>query len=62
MSYGLRPRVSASPEEIATVTAIARELLMRQLVAPAPDATPAWRFSGRWFAAHPFSALRRPGA
>jgi len=39
----------------------AAELLLT--AAPAPtqvDDVPAWRFSGRWFAAHPFSSLRRP--
>jgi len=61
VNYGLPPRIAATPEEIATVTAIARELLMRQRAVSALDEGSAWRFSGRWFAAHPFSSLRRPG-
>ena len=60
MSYGLPERVRATPEEVAVVTAIARELLVRQRAESFADATAAWRFSGRWFAEHSFSSLRRP--
>jgi hypothetical protein len=40
---------SATPEEIAVVTAAARALLTVAPPRVEADTTPAWRFSGRWF-------------
>jgi len=60
VSNGLAPRPELPPEEMAAVLAAA-ELLLTSVPAPVEvDDVPVWRFSGRWFAAHPFSSLRRP--
>lgn len=58
MSYGLAPRPSLAPDEMAALVAAAEELLKAPR-ARVKDAPPAWRFSGRWFNIGPF-ALRRP--
>ncbi len=58
MSHALRPRTGATDAEVNAVAEIAAALLARR-AAPPPDKT-TWRFSGRWFAAHPYSELRRP--
>ena len=55
MTFGLRPRPQARPEEVAAITAIAQALLTPTVVEAARDETPAYRFSGRWFN----SGLRR---
>jgi hypothetical protein len=58
VNYGLAPRPSLPPEEMAALIAVAEDLLKaerRRVV----DKPPAWRFSGRWFNAGPY-ALRRP--
>jgi len=58
VSYGLAPRPSLPPEEMAVLIAVAEELLKeeRQRV---KDKPPTWRFSGRWFNSGPY-ANRRP--
>jgi hypothetical protein len=59
VSHGLAPRPALAPEELAALVAAA-EAVLAAAVAPAPlAATPAWRFSGRWFDLAPFSN-RRP--
>ena len=58
MSYGLNPRPELDPDELAALVAVAEELV-RSESRRAPDRTPAWRFSGRWFDADPVDA-RRP--
>lgn len=60
MSHGLSPRPTLPEEELAALVAVAEELLRAPRVR-VTDTTPAWRFSGRWFAAGPY-ALRRPHA
>lgn len=58
MSYGLAPRPSLPPEEMAALVAAAEELLKAER-RRVKDAAPAWRFSGRWFNSGPYSG-RRP--
>ena len=55
---GLPARPQPTEDEIAAVTAAAASLLNQSAVSES-DQTPRWRFSGRWFAAGPFT-LRRP--
>ncbi len=61
MSFGLRPRPAIPASELAAVTAA-----VASLASPSPgtaidtDVTPAWRFSGRWFAGSPLNDQRRP--
>ncbi len=56
---GLPPRPGPSAFEVAVVTAAVR-LSVSGIPDAAPvDATPAWRFSGRWYARGPL-ADRRP--
>jgi hypothetical protein len=59
VSHPLAPRARPSAEALAVVTAAAYALLAAPAADPTPP-SPAWRFSGRWFSAHPYSALRRP--
>jgi len=49
VTFGLRPRPKACPEEVAAITAIAQALLTPTAVEIVRDETPAYRFSGRWF-------------
>ena len=49
MTFGLRPRPKACPEEVAAITAIAQALLTPTVVEMVRDETPVYRFSGRWF-------------
>jgi hypothetical protein len=60
VTSGLRPRESAPPEVVALVVSLATELLAKRAQRAAPSSAP-WRFSGRWFSAHPYSEARRPG-
>ena len=46
MTYGLTPRPVHDDDVAAVLAALAQ--LRRET--PVPDATPVWRFSGRWFA------------
>jgi len=58
VTYGLAPRPQLAPDELAALISAAEEILKaRQL--QAPDVTPRWRFSGRWFNSGPY-ANRRP--
>ena len=62
MNYALAPRPELGPDETAAVVAAVEELLRARVVAVADadaDATPVWRFSGRWFNAGPL-VMRRP--
>ena len=59
MSHGLAPRPVLAPDELAALVAVAEEFLSAASVVTATDPVPAWRFSGRWFNAGPFSN-RRP--
>jgi hypothetical protein len=52
--------VGPSDAEVAAVVAAATELLSRRRETATVDDVPRWRFSGRWFSAHPYSELRRP--
>ena len=58
MNYGLAPRPSLPPEEMAVLIAAAEELLKAERPR-VKDKPPTWRFSGRWFNAGPY-ANRRP--
>lgn len=60
MTFGLRPRPKACPEEVAAITAIAQALLTPTAVTETQDTTPPYRFSGRWFDSSYLSSLRRP--
>lgn len=60
MTYGLSPRPELPPEELAAVLAAAEALLTTVVVDETPNEVSPWRFSGRWFSAHPYSSLRRP--
>ena len=59
MSFSLAPRPELGPEELAALVAAAEALLAEPVVRPAQTVAPAWRFSGRWFDAPPFTN-RRP--
>ena len=60
MTYGLTPRPTLEPDELAALVATAEELLRQQKSAPPlADPVPNWRFSGRWFNAGHF-VNRRP--
>jgi hypothetical protein len=48
VSYNLPERPVLGDEERAAVAAAVEEVVRAQLVLPV-DATPSWRFSGRWF-------------
>ena len=59
MTAGLRAR-PAVPDDVRA----AIDAAIEQLVATAPGAEPTtatWRFSGRWFSAHPIRGRSRPG-
>jgi hypothetical protein len=58
VNYGLSPRPSLPPEEMAALIAAATELLKEER-RRVTDKPPAWRFSGRWFNSGPY-AMRRP--
>jgi hypothetical protein len=58
VNYGLAPRPSLSPDEMAALVTAA-ELLLKEERRRVKDTAPAWRFSGRWFNSGPY-ALRRP--
>jgi hypothetical protein len=45
----LAPRTTATPEEIAVVTAAYFALQRRTEAEVVVDTTPLWRFSRRWF-------------
>jgi hypothetical protein len=56
---GLRPRPAIPPDVLAAVhDAVARIVAAERADAPA---TGQWRFSGRWFSAHPIRTRSRPG-
>jgi hypothetical protein len=59
MNYGLPPRPSLPPEEMAALMAAAEELLKSERPRVKDTKPPTWRFSGRWFNAGPY-ANRRP--
>jgi hypothetical protein len=59
VSYGLPPRPELPPDELAALMAAAEEILRSEKFVVVVDEVPAWRFSGRWFNAAPFSN-RRP--
>ena len=54
MTYGLRARPLYEEDVAAVVAALAQ--VRRE--APAVDATPPWRFSGRWFHHGPIAGTR----
>ncbi|MFY9783896.1 MAG: hypothetical protein WAK12_10250 [Acidimicrobiales bacterium] len=58
MSYGLAPRPTLPPEEMAALIAAA-EVLLKDERRRMKDKPPSWRFSGRWFNSGPY-ANRRP--
>jgi hypothetical protein len=56
---GLRPRPEVPPDVRRAIDdAVARIIDAEQRRAPA---TGRWRFSGRWFSAHPIRTRSRPG-
>jgi len=59
VSYGLTPRPQLPPDELAALIAAAEEILRSEKAVALVDQAPAWRFSGRWFNAAPFTN-RRP--
>ncbi|MGH3732323.1 MAG: hypothetical protein ACRDVC_02950 [Acidimicrobiales bacterium] len=58
MNYGLAPRPSLAPDEMAALVA-ATEVLLKEERRRVKDKPPSWRFSGRWFNSGPY-AMRRP--
>jgi hypothetical protein len=56
---GLRPR-PAIPDDVVLAVRDAVERVIAAERADAP-ATASWRFSGRWFSAHPIRTRSRPG-
>jgi hypothetical protein len=58
VNYGLAPRPTLAPDEMAALVAAA-EVLLKEERRRVKDKPPAWRFSGRWFNSGPY-ALRRP--
>ena len=59
MTDGLRPRPEVPPEVLEAIYQAAERAIAED-GAGAPKA-PAWRFSGRWFTAHPIRSRSRPG-
>jgi hypothetical protein len=60
VSYGLTPRPTLDPDEMAALVAAAQEIMLQRTSVPLMlDPVPNWRFSGRWFNAGHFSN-RRP--
>ncbi|MGA2124103.1 MAG: hypothetical protein ABSG58_06730 [Acidimicrobiales bacterium] len=59
MNYGLAPRPSLPPDEMAALIAAAEELLVEERRRVKNSKPSPWRFSGRWYNAGPF-ANRRP--
>jgi hypothetical protein len=59
MSYGLAPRPTLPPDEMAALIAAAEELLVVERRRVRADKASSWRFSGRWFNTGPFT-MRRP--
>jgi hypothetical protein len=59
VNYGLSPRPSLDPDDLAALIAAAEEVLAVPVRRDPVALTPAWRFSGRWFDVAPFSN-RRP--
>ncbi|MDE3064492.1 MAG: hypothetical protein KGJ36_02345 [Acidobacteriota bacterium] len=59
MSYGLAPRPGLDPDDLAALVAATESVLAAPVRREPLAAVPAWRFSGRWFNAAPFSN-RRP--
>jgi hypothetical protein len=59
VTEGLRPRPAVPPDVLQAITEAA-ELVVREARATTRRA-PAWRFSGRWFSAHPIRTRSRPG-
>ncbi len=56
---GLRPRPPVPDDALAAVhDAVERVLAAERAAAPV---TGRWRFSGRWFSAHPIRTRSRPG-
>ena len=48
----------AEAEAVALVAAYA--VLAERPASVVTEPEPSWRFSGRWFHAHPYSEMRRP--
>ena len=59
MNYGLAPRPSLPPDEMAALIAAAEELLVEERRRVKNNKPSAWRFSGRSFNTGPY-ADRRP--
>ncbi|HTB09050.1 MAG TPA: hypothetical protein VK704_04490 [Acidimicrobiales bacterium] len=59
MNYGLAPRPSLPPDEMAALIAAAEELLVEERRRVRTTKPSAWRFSGRWYSSGPFTN-RRP--
>jgi hypothetical protein len=56
---GLRPRPEVPPDVLRAIrAAVDRVVAEEQHHTPA---TGGWRFSGRWFSAHPIRTRSRPG-
>jgi hypothetical protein len=55
---GLRPRPAVDPDVLAAIHQAIDHVVAQQRP---PATVPAWRFSGRWFSAHPIRARSRPG-
>jgi hypothetical protein len=56
---GLRPRPEVPPDVLRAIhDAVERIVADEQQHAPT---TTSWRFSGRWFSAHPIRTRSRPG-
>jgi hypothetical protein len=56
---GLRPRPPVPDEVAAAVRAAVAQLVAEAHATDEPRE--AWRFSGRWFSAHPIRIRSRPG-
>jgi hypothetical protein len=56
---GIRPRPAIPADVVAAVRdAVERVVAAERAAAPT---TAQWRFSGRWFSAHPIRTRSRPG-
>ena len=59
MSDGLRARPGVPVEIAAAVQAAVDQIVAAERTGP--DEPAPWRFSGRWFSAHPIRTRTRPG-
>jgi hypothetical protein len=59
VSEGLRPRPAVPDDVAAAIAQAVEQVIASERDGSLPEAP--WRFSGRWFTAHPIRMRGRPG-